>query len=305
MVRRLSIYFTEQARPMFLLLLSLATAVSVSGMYEVSLGRQSIEIGSTLLVVAVTYFLVFMHWRVSDEFKDHETDRRFFPHRPVPSGRVLLGDLRMLLGAITVIILIVNILWGAALVPFLAVFIYMLLMSKWFFMEKYIAPNRFVAVLTHAPIILLLNVYIMASYPPISTRALFDPTTLTIAFWFSLPALTCEFARKAWAPSQEKRGYQTYSSMVGHRAAGSLPVIFIALQWLLLAVLYSHLHLTARLLLLTAIPMVAFTWVCVGYIRRPEEYAKWLNQLAPLYLLAIPAVVSIYLILSQHLRFVV
>ena len=304
MINRLSIYFSEQGRPLFVLLLSALTSVAVLGMYEASLGQESLTIGPTLLVAVSTYFLIFLHWRVADEFKDQETDRRFFPHRPIPSGRVALSDLRALLIAITVLVFLINAVWNTAFVPFLVVFVYALLMSKWFFLERYLAPNRFMAVLTHSPTFVLLNLYVIAWYAKQQGHSVLSPESFAITTWFLSHVLSWEFARKAWAPSQEMPGYQTYSSVLGYRRAGLLPLVFVLAQWLMLAWLCARFDLSRWILLMTGIPMLAFADVCIRYALRPEDYAARLNRVAPLYLISIPFVVVLYFATFSGIRLV-
>ena len=302
MIRRLSIYFAEQGRPIFVLMLSALTSLAVLGMYEASIGEDALTVGPTLVVAVSTYFLIFLHWRVADEFKDQETDRRFFPHRPVPSGRVMLSDLRALLIGITVLVFAINAVWHTAFVPFLVVFVYALLMSKWFFLERYLAPNRFMAVLTHSPTFVLLNIYVIAWYAKQQGYPILSTESLVITAWFVLHVLSWEFARKAWAPSQEMPGYQTYSSTLGYRRAGLLPLVFVVLQWLLLGWICVRFDLSRWLLLATGIPMLVFSNVCIRYAFFPERYAARLNRMAPLYLLSIPFAVTLYFALFGGIR---
>jgi 4-hydroxybenzoate polyprenyltransferase len=293
MMDRLSIYFSEQGRPLFVLFLAAVTTIAVQGMYETALGQHSIVIAPTLIVVVITYFLIFMHWRVADELKDRETDRRFFPLRPVPSGRVALSDLRALLIGITAAVFLINAIWSTAFVPFLVVFVYALLMSRWFFLERYLAPSRFMAVLTHSPTFALLNIYVIAWSAKRYHHEILSLDSLAIATWFVLHALSWEFARKAWAPSQEMPGYQTYSSVLGHRRAGMLPVVLMLAQWLALVWLCAHFDLSRWLLLLAGLPMLAFGHLCIRYALQPEHYAMSLSRMAPLYLVSIPLAVAI------------
>jgi 4-hydroxybenzoate polyprenyltransferase len=302
MISRLSIYFAEQGRPIFVLMLSALTSLAVLGMYEAAIGEKALTIGPTLVVTISTYFLIFLHWRVADEFKDRETDRRFFPDRPVPSGRVRLTDLRALLIAITLLVFVINAVWRTAFVPFLVVFVYALLMSRWFFLERYLAPNRFMAVLTHSPTFVLLNIYVIAWYAKQQGQPILSTESLVITAWFVLHVLSWEFARKAWAPSQEMPGYQTYSSSLGYRRAGLLPLVFVLSQWLLLAWICARFDLSRWILLATGIPMLAFADACIRYALFPERYAARLNRVAPLYLLSIPFAVTLYFAVFGGIR---
>jgi 4-hydroxybenzoate polyprenyltransferase len=119
------------------------------------------------------------------------------------------------------------------LVPFLALFVFAVLMHKWFFLKPYIASNRLLAFVTHAPVSLLANYYVLAVYANRFDAPIFSRSAFMVVIWFALPGLAWEIARKTRAPAEEVPGYQTYSAMIGSTNAAALSVAFVLAQCLL------------------------------------------------------------------------
>ena len=62
-------------------------------------------------VGAYTVFAFYMYLRVADDFKDYETDKRLFPNRALPSGKVNKRDLIVACTLAQVIAFILNVLY--------------------------------------------------------------------------------------------------------------------------------------------------------------------------------------------------
>ncbi len=105
-----------------------------------------------IIIGTFTYALMILYYRISDEFKDADTDQKFFPERPVPSGRVSLADLQILRTVVTFLCLGLAFLVPQSLNPFIAYWLFAWLMGKWFFLPKLIGENRLLAFVTHAPV---------------------------------------------------------------------------------------------------------------------------------------------------------
>jgi hypothetical protein len=178
-----------------------------------------------LLVPTLSTFFLLLYYRISDEFKDLETDKKYFPDRPIPSGRVLLSDLRVLLWGLSIGSLLLNVLFPVALKEFLAAWLFTLLMGKWFFLEKWISSNRLLAFITHAPVGFFLYWYVIRWFRP-------DVETfhaLVLIGYIVLPGFTWEILRKTFLPQDEMPGYQTYSAMLGYKKSLCLATFFILL----------------------------------------------------------------------------
>ena len=88
MFKRLAVYYKE----MFPLLPRFfVAAIMFFEIYFVLLlndGVTTFHFDYQELIGIFTIFVFLMILRIADDFKDYETDRRLFPHRALPSGRV-------------------------------------------------------------------------------------------------------------------------------------------------------------------------------------------------------------------------
>ena len=251
MLRRWWIYLNESFLPVSRTLASVVLVVGIGWLYQAMLDRTPLVLIADSIGALVTLVLILLYYRIMDEFKDAETDRRFFPHRPVPSGRVSFRDLTALMWLDFAVLFVLHAIWRPVLGPFLALFLFAVLMHKWFFLKHYIASNRLLAFVTHAPVSLLANYYVLAVYAnrfkaPVLTRSAF-----LVVVWFALPSLAWEIARKTRAPAEEVPGYQTYSAMIGSTNAAGLSIAFVVGQCLLAFVFPVSAAYLVTLVLLT------------------------------------------------------
>ena len=261
----------------FLLLLH-----QVSGVGDVVFGVPS-------LVAVLDIFLLTLLLRLMDELKDREIDRRLFPARPVPSGRVYASDIVITLAAVSKIYVAVNLSVGSIAVPALLVLGYAFLMYFHFF-----APNRhrrslILSLATHNPITGLMLVLLAAGFAASNDSTLRSlpvmPVAGSVIMYWSLVA-SWEMARKVRSPESETR-YVTYSRLLGYRRAA---VIVLSIQSIPVAV-GAWLTLYAGLsLLLPVILGAAYGFVLCGHIRflrRPSTETNRLRTYAELYMLLV------------------
>jgi hypothetical protein len=279
MLSRWLIYLNEVFLPGSRILVSLVLAVGVQCLYQAMLGKAPLVLTWDTLAAVATLVLVLLYYRVQDEFKDAATDRKFFPNRPLPSGRVRFGDLKVLMWTTFVLLFAINIAWGLVILPFLVLFGFALLMHKWFFMEKYIASNRLLAFVTHAPVSLIGNYFVIAVYANRFNAPLLTFSALIAAVWFALPSLAWEIARKTRAPFEEIPGYQTYSAMIGSTNSAMLSIAFVLAQ----CVLTLFLPLSpAYIGLLIVVTMGYVAWF-VRFAWKPAIGSKTLRPVAEIY----------------------
>lgn len=178
----------------------------------------SLSPGEIVGFFTVFFFLLFL--RIADDFKDEELDKRLFPHRPYPSGRVTKRDLQILMGVCVVAMVLPNLLFvdKISLLWFFALMAYMVLMSLWFFQKKRIQNNLLLALVTHNPCMLLLNYYLLSITCQRFHLPLLTFDFLCINLMLYIPALEFEISRKIRAP-QEETAYVTYSKVLGLRGA--------------------------------------------------------------------------------------
>lgn len=235
MLQRFRIYFKEMYPP----LQSIAASFILSGaLYLLTVLRYHITLEPSMQEAAgfITVFCFLLFLRIADDFKDTELDRRLFPHRPYPSGRVTKKDLQILMVLSAVIMLACNLIWvnKTSLLWYFALMLYMILMSLWFFQKKRIQNNLLLALITHNPCMLLLNYYLLSITCTRYGISLFTFDFFCINLMLYFPALEYEVSRKIRAPKDETE-YVTYSSTLGLRGS------------ILLLLTVSFIELTATL----------------------------------------------------------
>lgn len=233
-------------------------------------GVTEFQLGAGELVGAWSVFAFLLVLRLADDLKDVEVDLRLFSHRPLPSGRVRKTDLWVLLGIVVTVTTALNIAFMNNLPFFAVLFGYGTAMSLWFFAKSKIQPNLFLALITHNPVMMVMNVYVI-SFGVIKYDL--DPFTLTtflLAWTMYFPGLIWEVARKIRAPRDEN-AYVTYSKLWGHETA----VRFVlALIWLDVATNLALVFAVSRLALIPlALNVLWITWTIRVWIRDPEAFA--------------------------------
>lgn len=237
------IYLTEMFPPVSRIGVAVLSTLTVFWPARALHGLPVLTIDATFWVGAVTYLLIMLYYRLCDEFKDAETDRRFFPLRPLPSGRVGFDDLVWLRHLCVALMVVLNMCWPAALPEFLAMFAFAFLMGKWFYLPGLIGNNRLLAFLTHAPVSLFGAFYLLALVVRPAELPLFSLSHWLLVVWVSLPGYIWEIARKTRTPQEEQAGYQTYSIMIGHRACIAAVLTLLGLHAALSVTLAAELGL--------------------------------------------------------------
>ncbi len=237
-LQRIRCYCQEQLEPGPRLFVSIVVGLLIELLVRRQQGLHGF--GFLFLVPSLGTFFLLLYYRISDEFKDRHTDAEFFPERPLPSGRLKLEDLTVLLILVSVLGGLVNLISPFAWVEYTLAFTFTALMGKWFFMEKVISRNRLLAFVTHAPVGIFLYwyavTYLLRGY---GIDWEFSHKMSLIGF-IVLPGLSWEVLRKTYLPEDERPGYQVYSSILGLRGA----LLFAGM--LVLITLINNFFLTAH-----------------------------------------------------------
>lgn len=195
-------------------------------------GGRTLVVTPEALMGALTLAAFTLLLRVFDEFKDYEHDVRLFPHRPLPSGRVKHRDLILLAWALVALMVGLNgAIGGIGLAGFALLLGFGLLMLKFFFLPELHRRSLLLTLLTHNPVAIVSQLYILATYLQICGQPLSAvPATAWAAIvmlW--MPVLAWETARKIRAPEQED-DYVTYSRIFGTRRAPLVPMMAIGVS---------------------------------------------------------------------------
>jgi UbiA prenyltransferase family len=174
---------------------------------------------SSLLVAFASSFLFFLQLRILDEFKDSEEDAQYRPYRPVPRGLVTLREL----GRIGLVAAGIQAVLAASLdrrlVLLLGVtWIYLLLMSREFFVGEWLKARPALYLWTHMLIIPIVTLYATACDWTVAGPGIPDGVgVFLMASFFN--AIGIEIGRKVRAPADEEHGVTTYSAAWGVRWA--------------------------------------------------------------------------------------
>ena len=219
MMRRLKIYFEEmmplqQTSSGIILAISFFMALARSNNVQLS-------VTTPMITAAVSLCLFMILIRIMDEYKDYEDDLINYPERPLPSGRVLFKDLKVLSFFVVTAILALNTYNSSIFAAACVVFGFSVLMLKWFFMEAKIRSSLPLALITHHPIVYLYFIYLFVAFRVSYPSAEFSSLYLMIPF--ATGFTNWEISRKIRAPKDED-SYTTYSQILGLNGAIGLAV---------------------------------------------------------------------------------
>lgn len=218
MLKRLHIYFKEMYPLIARYGLALIVFLEIYFIILLNNGITTFDIGIQEIVGSYTIFAFLMWLRIADDFKDYETDKKLFPDRPLPSGRVYKKDLLIVCTIVQVIAVILNVIYMNNIYFFIFLYFYGFLMSKWFFQKSKIQPSLPLALVTHNPVQMIVNLYII-SFTCIKYGLPAFTLTNFLALWtLYFPALIWEVSRKIKAPKDENE-YTTYSKLFGYKKA--------------------------------------------------------------------------------------
>lgn len=269
MLSRLAVYFKERYPILPRLVLGGIVFLEIHFIILLNYGITDFQLGIQEFVGTYTVFAFLMWLRIADDLKDFETDKRLFPDRPLPSGRVFKKDIIVVCIAVEAVAVILNLIFMNNILFFCILYGYGYLMSKWFFHKKQIQPSLPLALITHNPVQMFVNVYIISftvikyDLPPVSLYTV-------MALWtLYFPALIWEVSRKIRAPRDEN-DYTTYSKLFGHKKSTRFVMILTLVDIVTNMILVYNLN---RITILIFVVLVSWmTWKFVSFMRDPEQF---------------------------------
>ena len=224
MLKRLHIYYKERYPIFSRILLGLIVFGEIYFIVLLNKGITNFNIGIQEVVGGYTVFAFLLWLRVADDLKDYETDKKLFPERPLPSGRTTIHDVVISCSIVELIAVILNYIYMPNFIFFIILYAYGYLMSKWFFQRSKIQPSLPLALITHNPVQMFVNLYII-SFTVIKYKLDFvNLTTIMTLFTLYFPALIWEVSRKIKNPKKEN-DYTTYSKLFGYKKATKFVLI--------------------------------------------------------------------------------
>ena len=174
-------------------------------------GVKSFDVGIQEVIAGFTIFSFLCWLRIADDFKDYELDCRLFKERPLPSGRVTKKDLKIFVSILIAFTIIINAIFMNNFLFCVILYTYGSLMAVWFFQKHKIAKSLPLALVTHNPVQMIMNIYILSFTIIKYDIPVFDLTNILAIFTLYFPALIWEVTRKIRAPKDETE-YVTYSN---------------------------------------------------------------------------------------------
>lgn len=307
---RIADYLGEMFPPLVYIPYGLATFCAIWFSTQALAGVEVLRLTGRSIAAGVTVVLFLLLLRVYDELKDVETDLRLgragdprYKDRAIVTGRIEVGDLVFLRWFVTAALFALNLPLGAPLplVPFLVTFAITWCSFKWFFWEA-VSKNLLLAFITHNPMTLLLVVYVVSVYAAeFGTDAV--PSGLwpvALAAW--LPVAAWETSRKVRRPEDET-DYQTYSKMLGHRVAASLPALLVAGASASLLIIAHRTGLSLVYSAIVALAALTVAGACVRFIVRPTTQGANLKPYTETFSLVATLGLTIALVVSRGLTF--
>ena len=269
MLKRLHIYFKEMYPLLPRLLLGFIVFGEIYFILLLNYGITDFSLGIQEIVGSLTVFGFLMFLRIADDFKDYETDKRLFPHRAFPSGKVYKRDLNTVAAIDLGVMTVLNLVFMNNIPFFLFLIAYGILMSLWFFQKNKISKSLPMALVTHNPVQMVLNLYIISFccikydlYP-------FTLTAFLVLMTLYFPALIWEVSRKIRAPKDETE-YTTYSKLFGYKKATMFVLIMTIVDIITNFILVYKLNMIGFVILL--INVIVMTLEFIAFMKDPEKF---------------------------------
>ncbi|MFM7321913.1 MAG: hypothetical protein ACKO5K_10380, partial [Armatimonadota bacterium] len=181
-----------------------------------------------ILTAFATALGFFLQLRIADEHKDFVDDSKWRPYRAVPRGLVTLRELAWL-GCATGGVQLALALWlSPRMLPVLSLaWIWLVLMTKEFFVPDWLRRRPIAYLLSHMVILPLVDLYATAC----DWRALGAVAPTGLGWFLALSytnGLVLEIGRKLRATEQEEEGVETYSKLWGPNRAAAIWVTTLA-----------------------------------------------------------------------------
>ena len=192
-----------------------------------------------------------------------------FPDRPLASGRTEIKDVVISCFIFEIIAIILNYIFMPNFIFFIVLYIYGYLMSKWFFQRKKIQPSLPLALITHNPVQMIINLYII-SFTVIKYNLDFiNLTTIMTLFTLYFPALIWEVSRKIKNPKEEN-DYTTYSKLFGYKKATIFVLILTIMDIITNFILVWNLSKISIMILFILVSWMTYKFI--EFIGDPTKY---------------------------------
>lgn len=252
-----------------------------NGLYLSRAAHYTFEIGSYILTAALMLSF-FFRMRCFDEIKDYEVDLKINPTRPLARGILSISQVKKGLFVMILFELLLSAYLGfwPFIIHTIAIF-YSLLMYEEFFIGDLLRPHLTTYAVSHTFVCVLLGVSAATAITHFNLQKI---TAADISFFLMNWAFfnLFEFARKTFAPSEERPTVPSYSNIFKPLGAWLLSWSQVLIG---LALAYFALQDSSRFYWLTASAIV-YTLLSFGYAIKPQaKMAKIFRDVTGIYLL--------------------
>lgn len=273
-LKRLRIYFKEMYPIIPRLILGYIVFFEIQFIVLLNHGVKSFDVGIQEVIAGFTIFSFLCWLRIADDFKDYELDCRLFKERPLPSGRVTKKDLKIFVSILIAFTIIINAIFMNNFLFCVILYTYGSLMAVWFFQKHKIAKSLPLALVTHNPVQMIMNIYILSFTIIKYDIPVFDLTNILAIFTLYFPALIWEVTRKIRAPKDETE-YVTYSKLFGYKASTNFAFVVTWIDIITNFILVWNLSKISVVLLF--IDVTWMSYIFIKFKKNPDSF-KLVNK---------------------------
>ncbi len=235
-----------------------------------------------IIPMIIVTFLQFLMIRIVDEFKDYEEDCKYRPYRPVPRGLIKPKELKILFIICALLQIIVTVFATEnrikSIIYLLIMWIFFAIMSKGFFIKKFLEKHILLEVLLDEIMMPLMVLY-LSSFMKIGLNK--DIWKILILSY--IISWIVEIARKIRAKQQEEKGVKTYTAIFGIPKAIT---ILIILETLLAIVQYMILGVNQIVLIILTYAIINIINI-LFVIKKDKTFAKMVEISANIYIILV------------------
>lgn len=234
-------------------------------------GVTDFNVGIQEIILGFTVFSFLCWLRIADDFKDYELDCRLFAHRPLPSGRVHKKDLKIFVSCLIAVTITLNFIFMSHIHSIFCIILYTYgsLMAVWFFQKHKIQKSLPLALVTHNPVQMIMNIYIISFVIIKYNLEIFTLHNILAVFTLYFPALIWEVSRKIRAPKDETE-YVTYSKLFGYKKSVNFVFIITWVDIVTNFILVWNLSKISVILLL--VDVLWMSYIFIDFKKDPTRY---------------------------------
>ncbi|UCH25508.1 MAG: UbiA family prenyltransferase [Trueperaceae bacterium] len=251
-------------------LLITALGLSAVGYSALLRGQQALPSLAVSVTACLSCFLFFLQLRISDEFKDYRDDLTYRPYRPLPRGLVTLKELG-LIGLVAAVLQFFLALWlePRLLLILVTVWAYLGLMSKEFFVAKWLKARPLVYLWSHMLILPSIILYATACDWVVAGETVPAPGLGWFLAFSLFNGVVLEIGRKLRAPEDEEEGVETYTVLYGRNRAVAFWLGALAMTALAAILAARQIAFLWPVLLLLGILVMVGAVLARGFLEQP------------------------------------